>query len=474
MVREAPCPVAAAARRRPDAAAVVDGAGTLTYAALDARIRALVHWLSAHGVASGRRVGLWAPVSADAVAVIWALLRLGAVACPISTRLPVAAGAAHLQMGGAHAVATMGTPPPGWPGPVISLQGDIETVPLTGAPSLDLGRPATVIFTSGSTGAPKAALHALGNHWANAHASNRRIAIGPGGRWLLSLPLYHVGGLGIVFRSFLAGAALAIPEPGEPLDEAIIRYGATHVSLVATQLKRLLEAPAGRQAIQALQAALLGGGPAPHDWTAAAVAAGMTLHTTYGMTETASQLATTGPGTPVDALRTAGPPLILGTVRLAEDGEILVRGATLFLGYITGDGLERPSRGGWFPTGDLGAFDDAGRLVIVGRKDNRFISGGENIHPEEIEAALLACPGVRQALVVPIEDAEFGRRPAAFVDADPVEPAALRTTLASHLPKFKIPVHIWPWPGGMAAPGIKPSRTDFAQRAAILAAPRSP
>jgi O-succinylbenzoate-CoA ligase len=321
-------------------------------------------------------------------------------------------------------------------------------------------QPATIIFTSGSSGVPKAALHTLGNHIHNARASNRNIPIGPGDRWLLSLPLFHVAGLGVLFRCLLGEGTVAVPDPDEDLLTALRRYEVTHVSLVATQLQRLLAEEGGPETLKGLKAILLGGSAVPATLVRQAHDLGLKIATTYGLTETASQMTTTRPGDTLEALLTSGRPLTPGTIRTATDGAIQVRGETLFAGYVEGDRLDRPvSTEGWFDTGDLGAFDDEGCLHVQGRKDNLFISGGENIQPEEVEEALCRLPGVAQAIVVPVEDAEFGHRPVAFLRFESEEGMAgadVNAELAEILSAYKIPVAYHPWPAGES--GTDPSR----------------
>jgi O-succinylbenzoic acid--CoA ligase len=157
-------------------------------------------------------------------------------------------------------------------------------------------------------------------------------------------------------------------------------------------------------------------------------------------------------GKPVDAKTPCAKVLPYRQMRIASDGEILVKGETLFKGYGTGTRLHLPlTSDGWFQTGDLGVVDAKGCLTVLGRKDNMFISGGENIQPEEIEKALLAIKGVEQAVVVPKEDKEFGYRPVAFVKfhGQAIDPAHLTDILKKELPRFKIPDIFYPWPKGL-------------------------
>jgi O-succinylbenzoic acid--CoA ligase len=313
-------------------------------------------------------------------------------------------------------------------------------------------------------------LHSLSNHYYSALGSNRNIPVGPGDRWLLSLPLYHVGGLGIVLRTILGGAAMVLPRSGRPLRDVLTVHGVTHLSLVATQLRRLLKDPPSEAARRRLSAVLVGGGPSEVALMTQACDAGFPVHTTYGLTEMASQVTTTRPGDGKSRLSTSGKVLDYRQVRI-DGGEILVKGETLFKGYVEGDGTN-PSRDaeGWFRTGDLGSMDGNGYLTLSGRKDNMFISGGENIHCEEIEACLLSLPGVFQAVVVPVRDDEFGFRPAAFVRFHGKKGVAkdeMIACLEKHLPRFKIPVAFFEWPEETGEAGFKPNRpylTELAGR----------
>ena len=173
-----------------------------------------------------------------------------------------------------------------------------------------------------STGAPKAALHTFGNHHHSALGSNANIALRAGDRWLHSLPLYHVGGLSILFRCLLAGATVALPQPGTTLGESIAGLAATHVSLVSTQLLGCCE----RAPTWVGWRPSSWGGPVPSSLVDEALARGLPLHTSYGLTEMASQVTTTPPGARPEQLRTAGRALPGREVSISERGEILVRG----------------------------------------------------------------------------------------------------------------------------------------------------
>ena len=421
-------------------------------------------------------MALYLPKDERYVALLLALIRAGHVACPVSDRLP-SQGVTRLLEKAACSVMisedeellqVVGTDLRRLRPEALLEEKSVCSPDCAEPTDIPLERPATILFTSGSTGDQKAALHTFGSHYHNALGSNANIALRTGDRWLHSLPLYHVGGLSILFRCLLARATVALPQHGIPLGEAIARLGATHVSLVSTQLLRLLREDAG---IGGLRAVLMGGGPVPATLVDEAVARGLPIHTSYGLTEMASQVTTTPPGAPLGELHTSGRALPGREVSISEDGEILVRGETLFVGYVDGEKIDRPiDAEGWFHTGDLGMLDEEGYLHVRGRRGNLFISGGENIQPEEIEAALCRLAGIDEAVVVPVPDQEFGHRPVAFVRTEDGKPRDVVPELEKVLPRFKIPIAFHPWPEG--AVGMKVERTVLGERARLLGGKR--
>ncbi len=258
-----------------------------------------------------------------------------------------------------------------------------------------------LLYTSGSTGTPKIAILSLGNLIANAKSVIEALALSPSDEWKLTLPLFHVGGIGIVIRCILARATLILDDSPN----------ITHLSYVPTHLYRAT--PIYRK----LKCILLGGAPIHH------IPPNLPIYTTYGLTEMGSMVTLNGKILPH------------AEVNIASDGELFVRGASLFQGYYG-----EPPQKGWFPTKDLGTMEN-NQLKILGRKDWMFISGGENIQPEEIEQHLLCFPEVIEAVVLPINDEEFGKRPIAIVSAHtPFSLQEMQNRLAKFLPKFKIPI----------------------------------
>lgn len=437
------CPLQNAARRHADRLALLDGDTQFTYGQLDHLVDQLIVRLRAEKVDYGQRIAVQSDNSWQLVTLIWALLRMGVVTCLISQRWPASNVSDTLLSIEAERLFQ-----------ADELQEFVRPLHRR-AVVLDSGYRqtgdlATVVFSSGSTGQAKAVGHDLAAHLANADGSNQNLSLQPNDRWLLALPLYHVAGLGIMFRCALAGATAVIPRTSDSVEQAIGESCISHLSLVPVQLKRLLAGQ--RQPLRHLKAILLGGAPIPMDLVQAAIDEGWPIYPTYGLSEMASQVTATGPTTPLAKRTTVGPALPGRELMLADDGEILVRGDTLFRGYLNDSGWELPlDHKGWFHTGDLGRLDDDAFLSVIGRKDNQFISGGENIYPEEVERLLQEIDGVDQAIVVAIADDEYGARPVAFVDSQTMAPDVWSRELARRIPRFKIPDHWFAWPGELTA-----------------------
>ncbi len=232
----------------------------------------------------------------------------------------------------------------------------------------------------------------------------------------------------------------------------------THVSLVAAQLQQVLNDADTITALKSASAILLGGGAIPPSLIQNAFNLNLPIYKSYGCTEMSSQITTTRPADSFEHLCTSGKLLKQRELKIADDGEIMVRGKTLFQGYVEGEKIVSPvDEDGWYHTADLGKIDANGYLTVLGRKDNMFISGGENIFPEEIERVLEDLDGIEGAIVVPVHDPKFGQRPAAFLRLNPDTsiPDLPLEFLKSKLPSYKIPDHFFDWP---EQDGLKPNR----------------
>ena len=406
-------------RADPGCPAIVAEGRALTYAALSQRVDAAAAALAARGVGEGDRVALALPAGADFAVTLHACWRIGAAAMPVDGRLGAAERAAQERT----ARLVVASP----------LPACDPLDPSRGVAEHDEDAVATVIHTSGTTGAPRAVELTFANWAANAEGSAVALGRDPAERWLCALPLSHVGGLSILIRSAVYGTtALIHPRFDAGAGAAALMSGeATLVSVVPTMLARLLDA--GLRAPPRLRCALIGGGPLDAALAARARAADVPVAQTYGLTEACSQVTTSRIGEP----GTAGRPLPGTRVVVGADGEILVRGPTVAPGAVAPDGF--------LHTGDLGALDDLGRLVVRARKSETIVTGGDNVAPAEVEAVLRTHPDVLDAAVFGSPDARWGERVVAAVVARPghaPDGTAVREHAAARLAGFKVPKEV--------------------------------
>lgn len=435
------CPISEHANSTPDQLALISDRRTWTYRELNAEIHALCSFLDNVGVKEKERIAFVASSNCATVLLFFALFRMRAIACPLSYRLSQEQVADYiLMLKAAHVLEPSILPPD-----MVRCSNRNSSIYLDDF--------ATYLFTSGSSGTPKIACHHFASHYYNALGANPKLQLNSSSRWQLTLPLFHVSGIGILFRCFLAGGAIVLSDL--PITESIPQFGITHISMVPTQLIRLLKEPTEtlKKAQNSLKCLLLGGAPIASDLLTQAARVFLPVFTTYGMTEMGSMVTLSQP----NLEKSSGKLLPYREMKI-EDGEILVRGKTLFQGYwdTVSEKVVINDRNGWFATKDLGKISTDEELEVTGRKDRQFISGGENIQPEEIEQAICAIPGIRQASVLPIPDVEFGARPIAFIDdethAHNLE--SIKEGLRTRLPSFKHPIRIFRYP---VEAGIKPS-----------------
>jgi O-succinylbenzoic acid--CoA ligase len=286
---------------------------------------------------------------------------------------------------------------------------------------------AVVVGTSGSTGVSKGVELSAAALRHSARASLDRVGARAGERWLCCLPATHVAGLAVLVRSLVSGTEPVLAERADA--ETVAASGCAHVSLVPTQLQRLLQEASAP--LTGFSSVLLGGAAAPAGLLDAARDSGVPVVTTYGMTETCGGCVYDG--VPLDGVR----------AEVREDGRIWISGPVLFSGYVGGP---RTPADGWFRTGDLGVIDAAGRLAVRGRADDVINTGGHKVVPGEVAAALQTCPGVRDVVVVGQPDPEWGERVVAVVvPADPRDPPALellRSHVRERLPRYATPSRV--------------------------------
>ncbi len=332
--------------------------------------------------------------------------------------------------------------------------------PPAAEPLVDLDAPHSALYTSGTSGRPKAALLTHGNLLASAYASAFHLGVRAEDRWLAPLPLYHVGGLSILVRSALAGTTAVVHRRFDEsrVSRALREEGVTLASLVPAMLRRLLDHDRDLPPYPAaVRAVLVGGAGAPAALLARAEERRLPVAPTYGLTEAASQVTTLAPGEATRRPGSSGQPLLGVSVAVDVDGrraeagevgEILVAGPTVSPGY-----LNRPREGregGWLRTGDLGALDADGHLLVADRRDDLVVSGGENVYPAEVEAALAAHPAVEECAVVGLPDERWGQIVVAAIagaGGDTPEASLLEAFLRERLAGYKLPRRIEAWDG---------------------------
>lgn len=268
---------------------------------------------------------------------------------------------------------------------------------------------ALMIATSGSMGRPRVVMLTVNNLRASALAAGTRTPLKPGDTWLACLPLFHIGGYSIPVRCALAGAEAVLLDGFDVrlVADALHTHSITHLSLVPAMLAQLLDTtPAPPPSLRHL---LVGGASLPPALAGRALVLGWPIQASYGMSETASQIATTERLSSPYADGLVGEPLPGVEITIDADQRLRVRGPMLMAGYANpkhtrGEGLTD----GWLLTGDRARLTDAGELVILGRADHIIISGGKKIAPEAVEQAMLVCPGVSEVGVAGRPDPIWG------------------------------------------------------------------
>lgn len=442
------------------AVALRDLERTLTYAELAAAAARGAAALAAAGVGAGDRVAVRLPNRLEHAVAVHAVPWLGGVLVPLHTRLAPGEAAALLEdAGAALLVAEPGDPKTSAALPCPVFEAGALGAPARG-PSAGIdpapqpeGGLHSVLFTSGSTGRPRPVPLTHGNHRASAAASAANLGVRPDDDWLCPLPLAHVGGLAVLLRSVLQGTSVTLLEGFDPAAVAAhLRSGrVTHASLVPTMLRRLLKAVPGEGPLGSLRlrAVLLGGGPLEPALVERALARGLPVLGTYGMTETASQVATVPPGQAERKPGSAGRPLAGAEIEIrreagapaapGETGEIHVRGPMVSAAAARASG----AGDGWLATGDFGRLDEEGFLWVEGRRDGIVVTGGENVSVREVEAVLRDHPEVAECAVVGLPDPEWGEAlAAAVVPRGPAAPPSAEDLAAwcrERLAGFKVP-----------------------------------
>jgi o-succinylbenzoate---CoA ligase len=310
---------------------------------------------------------------------------------------------------------------------------------------------AVVIFTSGSTGSPKGVELTFRTLRETAFLQNKYLETKRGDKWLVSLPLYHIGGFSILIRALINGASLVIPPSlkDEDLMSAIKLFRPDHISLVGTQLKKLLDKDFNPG--YKINNILVGGGFTDDKIITGALEKDLRISKVYGSTETAAFIAAAGPDELKRYPSAAGKELVEGSIAILDEehnplpcgskGEIALKGLPLMKGYLKDkNSTMKKYFSGYYLTNDIGYINEDGYLFVEMRRSDLIISGGENIDPKEIEKAMLEIEGIDDVYVFGIADEEWGQSASAVISglikhSDKEIKEFLKTRLAG----YKIP-----------------------------------
>lgn len=468
--------LARAAARHPEKAALVDPGRTVSFRALRDEVEAAAQRLwTDHGVQPGDRVAILLPGSVAFGVAFLAVLRLGAVAVPLNSKL----AASELTGILTDSAASLVLVEPGFAAPageswprLVTLDAAADacadhsgsTPPTTLPPPPTEERLAVLIYTSGTTGRPKGAMISHKNLVHSVMSYAHTLGLTEADSTAIAVPMFYITGLAAQFLLFLyvGGTSVILPRfDAQGLLSLVERHQVTVLHAVATVYLKLLEAENRAQVdLSSVRLALCGGGP-----VAPAIVArlkewlpGMDFRPVYGLTETSSPAtlmpadATSRP----DKARSCGVPIPVCDVAVLDDegleigpdlpGELAVRGPMVVKGYWRDAGATAKAfRDGWFRTGDIARYDTDGFVYILDRKKDMINRGGEKVASQEVEAALAECPGVREVAVVGVPHPVYGETVKAFVVPEPgliPDPSAILGFARSRLAKFKVPSEI--------------------------------
>ncbi|WP_181349501.1 o-succinylbenzoate--CoA ligase [Thalassobacillus sp. CUG 92003] len=320
---------------------------------------------------------------------------------------------------------------------------------------IELDQLATIMYTSGTTGKPKGVMHTYGNHWFSAVASALNLGLHQEDKWLLALPIFHVGGFSVLIKSLIYGMPVYLLNQFDEhvVNRAIYQHGVSIVSVVTPMLNRLMDNMEEREYPHTFRCMLLGGGPAPYTLLEQAKQKKIPVFQTYGMTETSSQIVTLSPKDALEKLGSAGKALSTAQLQIGKGAEpyeidvIRLKGPMVTKGYYKRpEATEELFQNGYLSSGDVGYLDEEGFLYVVDRRKDLIISGGENIYPAEIENVLLGVEGIIDAGVTGMEDSKWGAVPVAFVvthKKQMLTAEEVKRMCQTQLARYKVPAHIY-------------------------------
>ena len=459
------------AARYPDEIGVIDERGTLTFGDVDRRTNALADSLAGLGIREGDGVAVMCRNHRGFIEATVAVAKLGADVLYLNTafagpQIAEVLGrekpraviydeefAEMVGDGGGDALRVLA-----W---CDSEQPDQPTLDALIEQGSTAGRNVpgrqgrSIILTSGTTGTPKGATRGEGGTFGAAVSLLSTIPLHTGWTCHIAAPLFHTWGWAHLQMSMLLGTTVVLRRKFDPEECLAVtqRYGCESLAVIPVMLQRIMELPKevrSGYSLHSVKVVAASGSALPGDLAQAWMDEfGDTLYNIYGSTEVA-WATVASPKDMRQAPGTSGKPPMGTVVRLLDDdgnpvptgevGRIFVGNSMLFEGY-TGGG-SKDVIDGLMATGDIGRFDDEGRLFIEGRDDEMIVSGGENVFPAEVEDCLVRHPEVVEAAAIGVEDKQFGQRLRAFVvlrSSDSVTEDDLQAHVKAHLARYKVP-----------------------------------
>lgn len=447
--------------QNPSAKAIISSSLNLTYHELKQRVFATAEFLKNQNISSGERVGILSQNNSDFVVNVLALWQISAVPVPINLRLTDSEIEEQLNSASCSKVLIENE----FSEKIKSLKvkkiifSDIKTKSSTfnAREDLKLNKPAVILFTSGSTSKSKGVILSFESLYNSAVNGNHLLRYTISDRWLASLPFYHVGGFSVISRAILFGIPILIPDSlsVQDLIQALNKWQPTFISLVSTQLKKVVDE--GIAPNPELKNCLLGGGFADHKLLTKAYDSGWPLNVVYGSSETASFVTALLKDEIIFKPNSVGRAVPTNKIQISdkngnelkpfEIGEITIQSNALMTGYLDKNETDKVIKNGFYYTDDIGYLDEEGYLFLEGRKNHLIITGGENVNPIEIEEILVRHPSIKEAAVYPLKDELWGEIVAASIvlsDASiNLSFDEIKIFLKEKLPDFKIPKKIF-------------------------------
>ena len=444
----------------PSSSAIISADKTFTYNQLSRKSGSIKKHFSEQGVNENVFVGIFGEHTVEFVLSVLALWKLGAIPVLLNPKIT------QNELNDSLQSAKCST--------IVGSENQLEkysfaeqkfiTIPTDLSESADEeknreiipGKTAAIIFTSGSSDKPKGFKLSFNSFYQSGLIGDTILKHSAGDKWLASLPFYHVGGFSILTRALLFSAPVIIPNSiqTDDLIKSITQFNPTLISFVSTQLKRIVEKRFKPN--PELKNVLLGGGYISNELVEDALKLGWKITKVYGSTETASFVTALSPKEFILKPGSAGKPIAPNKIIIVDEnnntvaknitGEVLICSPSLMQGYLN-EQDEDETKKEYFHSNDIGFVDDDGYLFLDSRKSDLIISGGENINPLEVEKEIIQHSAIRETVVFPIKNDEWGETVAAAIILEEginnFKVEELSTYLKNKLASFKIPKYFF-------------------------------